>query len=93
MPPDPGLAGLARRVSFHFFREHGITGMVATRRARSVERACRALLGRRSKRGTGTSRSLSVILTAGLRSLEVVGRLGARGAAQKLVSIQRPASS
>ena len=93
MPPDPGLAGLVRRVSFHFFREHGITSMVATRRARAVERACRALLGRRSKKGTDTSPSLILILTAGLRSLEVVGRLGARGAARKLISIPRPALS
>jgi hypothetical protein len=93
MPPDPALARLTRRVSFHFFKEHGITGGVASRRAQSVERACRALLGRPPAKGTGASPSLILVLTSGLRSLEVVGRIGARGAARKLASLQRPASA
>ena len=93
MPSDPGLAHLTRRVSFHFFREHGLGTLEARRRARSVERGCQAILGRRAIRSATHPPSLILTLTSSLSTLEVIGRLGARGAVRKLVRLKRPVQS
>lgn len=90
MPPEKGLARLTRRVSYHFFREHGLKTEEARRRARSVESRYQSLLGRCAGRG---SRPMVLILSSGNGTLEVVGRLGARGESTSLVRLKRPHNS
>jgi len=90
MPPDRGLARLTRRVSFHFFREHGLKTVEARRKARAVERRYQSLLDRRAGQSSGATTSMVLTLSSGDGKLEVVGRLGARGASTSLVRLKQP---
>ncbi len=90
MPPDAGLARLARRVCFHFLREHGFRALEARRRARAVERAIPGLLKPRAGARRDSSAALVLTLSSKDRSLEVIGRLGARGEARRLIRMDRP---
>lgn len=90
MPPEKGLARLTRRVSYHFFREHGLKIVEARRRARVVENRYQSLLGRRAGRRSGSTASMVLTLSSGDGTLEVVGRLGARGESTSLIRLKRP---
>ncbi len=93
MPPEKGLARLTRRVSYHFFREHGLKTVEARKRARAVESRYQSLLGRRTSQRSGATTSMVLILSSCDGKLEVVGRLGARGECTSLVRLKQPLAS
>ncbi len=93
MPPEKGLARLTRRVSYHFFREHGLKMVEARKKARAVESRYQSLLGRRAARGSGATASMVLILSSGDGKLEAVGRLGVRGESTSLVRLKQPLAS
>ena len=93
MPPEKGLARLTRRVSYHFFREHGLTTVEARKKARAVESRYQSFLGRRASRRSGAATSMVLTLSSGDGKLEVVGRLGVRGESTSLVRLKHPLAS
>lgn len=89
LPADPGLAGLTRMVSAHFFRQHGVAASDSRRGARRVEARCRTLLRAAARASRGGDASLVLVLRPRPASLEVIGR-PAGGAATCLVRLVRP---
>ncbi|MFQ5878009.1 MAG: hypothetical protein ACE5JH_10035 [Acidobacteriota bacterium] len=90
LPPDPQLARLTRRVTYHFCRQNGIRIPIARKGSRTVERLCRDLLRRAAGRAREGGRAVVVILTTGLGALEVTGRRGSRGRAHRLIRLPLP---
>lgn len=89
LPPDPGLARLARRVAQYFFRQNGMGTAAARRGALSVEKHCRRIL--ESAAATARSpRPVVFVLASRERVLEILGPRRASGNSGSLCRFQRP---
>jgi hypothetical protein len=89
LPADPELARLARLVSTHFFRQHGLTAAAARRQAAAVERRCRPILRAAARRARRGRAALVLVLRPQRATLEVIGRAGGEPGAF-LLRIVRP---
>lgn len=93
LPPDPGLARLARLVALHFFRQNGLRAGVARSGADKVERGWRGVTRRPGGTGraaAGGRHSLKFIAGAGF--LEVLARKSG-GWERRLARFERVAES
>lgn len=89
LPPDPGLARLARRVAQHFLRQQGLGAAAARKGARAVERRCRRIL-EAAAAAARSRRPLVLVLTSTGPFLEVLGPRRASGTGRRLCRFQRP---
>jgi hypothetical protein len=89
LPPDPGLARLARRVAQYFLRQNGLGTVAARRGALSVERRCRSVLKLAATRA-GSPHPVVFVLASGERVLEVLAPRRASGDAGPLCRFERP---
>lgn len=84
IPPDPGLARLARLATLHFLRQNGVKALDARRKARTVEQRSKTLLRTAAKAKRRSPAALDFVLTRRVKKLEVVLRRGASRSASLL---------
>lgn len=90
LPPDPGLARLARLATLHFLRGNGVSVMEARRCARTVEERSRVALSEASRsQGKRAEAPLDLVLITGTGVLEAVLRRGPARRATVLVRVPR----
>lgn len=98
MPPDPGLARVARLVSLHFFRQNGVRAPASRRQAGLVEARCRVLLRapagpRRRALASGGGPHLVMTLVSGHGALEVRIKRSDGSGRRCLLRLERDAES
>ncbi len=93
MPPDPGLARLARLVALHFFRQNGLRPGISRVGASRVERGWRTVARRpRGARHPLSGGRGSLIFISGAKGLQVLGRRPG-GWERLLARFERPAET
>ena len=97
LPPDSGMARLARITSLHFFQQNGLRRLESRRQARKVEAQCRALLkgaggAPRGRSGREARGEVVLTLRSGVGALEVTCRRSDPSSPRRRLRLERPGS-